>query len=90
VALRDAGVSAERVLCGDTCELSELPSADFDAGLLLGPLYHLVDQSNKKSFFMVAAPSSFKLCHRGPRRELQSGAGVLGGPTKIPSRNGYS
>jgi SAM-dependent methyltransferase len=42
-ALSEAGVSAERLLCGDACDLSELPSAHFDAGLLLGPLYHLVD-----------------------------------------------
>jgi hypothetical protein len=34
-------------LCGDACELSELPSAHFDAGLLHGPLYHLVDQPRR-------------------------------------------
>jgi SAM-dependent methyltransferase len=46
-ALSDAGVSAERLLCGDACDLSGLPSAYFDAGLLLGPLYHLVDQPKR-------------------------------------------
>jgi S-adenosylmethionine-dependent methyltransferase len=47
VALRDAGVSAERVVLSDACELSELPSDHFEAGLLLGPLYHLVDESKR-------------------------------------------
>jgi SAM-dependent methyltransferase len=42
-AFSEAGIGAERLLCGDACDLSELPSADFEAGLLLGPLYHLVD-----------------------------------------------
>jgi S-adenosylmethionine-dependent methyltransferase len=46
-ALSEAGVGAERLLCGDACELDELPSAHFDAGLLLGPLYHLVDQPKR-------------------------------------------
>ena len=42
-ALGAAGATAERLLCCDACELSELPRAHFDAALLLGPLYHLVD-----------------------------------------------
>jgi SAM-dependent methyltransferase len=46
-ALAEAGVSAERLLCGDACDLSELPAAHFDAGLLLGPLYHLVDRPKR-------------------------------------------
>lgn len=46
-ALRDAGVSAERVVLGDACELSELPSDHFEAGLLLGPLYHLIDEAKR-------------------------------------------
>ena len=42
-ALKDAGCTAEQLVRGDARDLSELPSSSFDAGLLLGPLYHLVD-----------------------------------------------
>lgn len=45
--LADAGVRAEQFLCGDACELTSLPDNYFDAALLLGPLYHLVDQSRR-------------------------------------------
>jgi len=46
-AFDDANVSAERFLRGDACELGDLPSDYFDAGLLLGPLYHLVDRPKR-------------------------------------------
>jgi SAM-dependent methyltransferase len=49
VAVREAAVSAEQIICGDACELTTLPSQQFDAGLLLGPLYHLVDRPRRLS-----------------------------------------
>jgi ubiquinone/menaquinone biosynthesis C-methylase UbiE len=48
-ALAEAGVSAERLLCSDACELTELAGANFDGGLLLGPLYHLVDPHRRSA-----------------------------------------
>jgi ubiquinone/menaquinone biosynthesis C-methylase UbiE len=47
VALGEAGVEAERLVSGDACELRDLPDACFDAGLLLGPLYHLIDRAKR-------------------------------------------
>ena len=46
-ALVDAGVTADALLHCDACNLTNLPSAYFDAALLLGPLYHLVDRSQR-------------------------------------------
>jgi hypothetical protein len=46
-ALNNAGISTERLLCGDASYRSDLPSAHFDVALLLGPHYHLVDQSKR-------------------------------------------
>jgi S-adenosylmethionine-dependent methyltransferase len=47
VALDGAGVSADRLVRGDACELAGLSDAQFDAALLLGPLYHLVDRPRR-------------------------------------------
>jgi S-adenosylmethionine-dependent methyltransferase len=46
-ALSDAGLIAEQLLCGDACDLKELPTGSFDAALMLGPLYHLVDRAKR-------------------------------------------
>jgi S-adenosylmethionine-dependent methyltransferase len=47
VALTSEGVSVERLLQADARDLGELPSNHFDAGLLLGPLYHLVERPKR-------------------------------------------
>jgi len=41
--LEELGLEAEIVSCADACDLSGFEEASFDAGLLLGPLYHLVE-----------------------------------------------
>ncbi len=46
-ALREAGLTADALMRGDACDLSSLPTSRFDAALLLGPLYHLVDQPKR-------------------------------------------
>jgi S-adenosylmethionine-dependent methyltransferase len=46
--LSDLGLSAEAVLCADARDLSTLPSESFDAGLMLGPLYHLVEKQDRR------------------------------------------
>jgi S-adenosylmethionine-dependent methyltransferase len=46
-ALQEAGVSADQLIRGDACELTELSNEQFEAGLLLGPLYHLVDRPKR-------------------------------------------
>ena len=47
--LRREGLVAERLLAADACDLSALESASFDGGLLLGPMYHLVDPSHRSA-----------------------------------------
>lgn len=41
-------ISAERFLVADACDLSELASDKYDAGLLLGPMYHLVESESRR------------------------------------------
>ena len=45
--LADAGLTADALLQGDACNLTDLPSAYFDAALVLGPLYHLIDRPQR-------------------------------------------
>ncbi|MSP79362.1 MAG: class I SAM-dependent methyltransferase [Dehalococcoidia bacterium] len=45
--LKEAGLKADQMLCGDARELSPLRSASFDAALMLGPLYHLLDATDR-------------------------------------------
>lgn len=41
-------LAAEAFLVADACDLSELASDEYDAGLLLGPMYHLVESENRR------------------------------------------
>jgi len=45
--LPELGLQAEAVLCGDARDLTTLPTAAFDGALLMGPLYHLVDEAGR-------------------------------------------
>ena len=44
----EAGLVADAAVAANACDLSFLPSASFDAGLLLGPLYHIVEESDRR------------------------------------------
>ena len=41
-------LDADAFLVADACDLSELASENFDAGLLLGPMYHLVEAESRR------------------------------------------
>ena len=44
----EAGLVPDAAISANACDLSCLPSASFDAGLLLGPLYHIVEETNRR------------------------------------------
>lgn len=41
-------LNAERFLVADACDLSEIESGNFDGGLLLGPMYHIIEPENRQ------------------------------------------
>ena len=43
IELKNHGLSAERLIVGDARDVSMLASDMFDAALLLGPMYHIVE-----------------------------------------------
>ncbi len=45
--LDELRLQAERLLCGDARNLSDLATASFDAALCLGPMYHLVSAEDR-------------------------------------------
>lgn len=45
--LAELGLRAEAVLCADARDLGMLPDATFDGALLMGPLYHIVDEAGR-------------------------------------------
>jgi ubiquinone/menaquinone biosynthesis C-methylase UbiE len=45
--LEESGVSAEQLIVGDAQDMSGLASSSFDAALVLGPMYHIVEQENR-------------------------------------------
>lgn len=45
--LVELGLRAEATICADARDLSILPSAAFDGALLMGPLYHIVDETGR-------------------------------------------
>jgi ubiquinone/menaquinone biosynthesis C-methylase UbiE len=49
IRLDEVGVSAEQLLVGDAQDLSLLASESFDAALLLGPMYHLIEPTGRAS-----------------------------------------
>jgi SAM-dependent methyltransferase len=46
--LAELGLTPERTLCADARDLSLLPSAGFDGALLLGPMYHLIEEEDRQ------------------------------------------
>lgn len=60
-------LTAEKFLVADACDLSELPSETFDGGLLLGPMYHLVESENRQ-----------KSLQEFRRILKQNGVGIIG------------
>lgn len=60
-------LTAKKFLVADACDLSEIPSENFDAGLLLGPMYHLVKPEDRQKSLQEF------------RRVLkQNGVGIIG------------
>ncbi len=47
VHLKELGLSAERLIVGDARDLSAFDSQPFDAALLMGPMYHIVDAEQR-------------------------------------------
>ncbi len=47
--LAELGLSADKVLEGDARDLSRMHDAEFDAALLLGPMYHIVEESDRRA-----------------------------------------
>jgi len=47
VKAAEAGVEVARVLQADACDLGELADESFDAALLMGPLYHLLEHKER-------------------------------------------
>jgi S-adenosylmethionine-dependent methyltransferase len=45
--LDELGLAAERTIVGDARDMSALASASFEAALLLGPMYHLVEPEGR-------------------------------------------
>ena len=45
--LAELGLQAEAVLCADARDLAVLPTEAFDGALLMGPLYHIVDEGGR-------------------------------------------
>lgn len=45
--LAESGLCADAVLQGDARSLSSIPDGEFDAALLLGPMYHIVDEADR-------------------------------------------
>lgn len=46
--LEELGLKAQQVENADARDLACLPAAAFDAGLLLGPMYHLIDEADRR------------------------------------------
>jgi ubiquinone/menaquinone biosynthesis C-methylase UbiE len=49
VELAESGLSADAVLQGDARNLSPIPDGEFDAALLLGPMYHIVNEADRRA-----------------------------------------
>jgi len=47
--LDELGLSAEKLIIGDAQDMSDLTSESFDAALLLGPMYHIVEPGKRKN-----------------------------------------
>ncbi len=45
--LQKNGLSAEQLIVGDARDMSRLPDGSFDAALLLGPMYHIVEAAGR-------------------------------------------
>jgi SAM-dependent methyltransferase len=47
IRLEEVGLSTEQLLVGDAQDLTQLASESFDAALLLGPMYHLIEPEGR-------------------------------------------
>jgi S-adenosylmethionine-dependent methyltransferase len=47
--LDNLGLSAEKLIVGDAQDMSDLASESFDAALLLGPMYHIVEPAKREN-----------------------------------------
>ncbi len=45
--LDQSGLSAEQLIVGDARDMSMLPAGSFDAALLMGPMYHIIDAAGR-------------------------------------------
>jgi len=54
VEAKRAGVSFSRIQTGSATSLTSFPDASFDAALLLGPLYHLKEESDRTAAVLEA------------------------------------
>lgn len=45
--LEQSGLSAEQLIVGDARDLSMLPAGSFDAALLMGPMYHILEPEGR-------------------------------------------
>ncbi len=61
--LAELGLEAEAILCADARDLAVLPPEAFDGALLMGPLYHIVDEAGR-------AQALAELGRRHPERVL--------------------
>ena len=56
------GLSPEDAFAANACDLSRLASSSFDAGLMLGPLYHIVEQRDRRKaleeFYRILKPGA--------------------------------
>ena len=43
------GLEVDEVRQGDACNLSSIPDRAFDAALMLGPMYHIVEESDRRA-----------------------------------------
>jgi len=45
--LKELGLEAERIICGDARDMSQLSDSEFDGVLLMGPMYHVIQKADR-------------------------------------------
>lgn len=53
--ISELGFTAEDYICGDARNLEALKSAYYDAALVLGPLYHILDEAERRKLILETA-----------------------------------
>ncbi len=56
--LEGSGLQAEQLVVGDARRLTEFVSGSYDAALLMGPMYHLIDGGGAPASFASAQPNT--------------------------------